>query len=124
MDIVADTAAAYASAGYTVWWDGVVGPWFVERVASRLQARGLGLRYVVLRADRGVALARVVDRDGTAESSAAEAVWDAFADLGHLESHVVDSSGPVAAVVERCRTRLVTGEFRIEHPSASEAWHR
>lgn len=124
MDIVADTAAAYASAGYTVWWYGVVGPWFVARVASRLQARGLGLRYVVLRADREIALARVVDRDGTTEASAAEAMWDAFADLGHLESHVVDASGPVGQVLDRCRSRLTEGEFRIQCPSGSDAPQR
>jgi hypothetical protein len=51
-------------------------------------------------------------------------MWDAFADLGHHESHVVDASGPVAQVLERCRTRLAAGEFRIELPSSSEARHQ
>ncbi len=36
MVAVADAAAAYADAGYTVVWDGIVGPWSVsKRVSSR-----------------------------------------------------------------------------------------
>ncbi|MCP4224007.1 MAG: hypothetical protein GY773_11740 [Actinomycetia bacterium] len=43
MDVATDAAAAYASAGYVVVWDGIVGPWFLDGVARRLGARGIGL---------------------------------------------------------------------------------
>ena len=49
MDVAADAAAAYADSGYTVVWDGIVGPWFLERVARRLGARnGSVVQYLVL----------------------------------------------------------------------------
>ncbi|MEZ5168806.1 MAG: AAA family ATPase [Acidimicrobiales bacterium] len=81
IDIVADAAAGYAEAGYFVVWDGVVGPWFLDRVASRLAARHLDLSYLVLRVDRTTALTRVRHRDGTVEAAGAETMWDQFVDL-------------------------------------------
>lgn len=118
MDVVTDAAAGYAEAGYAVVWDGIVGPWFLDRVARRLTARGVGLRYLVVRAEREASLARVRDRDGTDETSVAEVMWDQFADLGELESHVVQADGPVAEVVRRCRAALASDGMSV----AAEAW--
>lgn len=118
MDVVADAAAGYADAGYFVVWDGVVGPWFLDRVSRRLAARGVRLRYLVMRASREIALARVRDRDGTTETSGAAAMWDQFADLGELESHVVDGSGPVADVIAAVRLALAGAQLEL----ASAPW--
>ncbi|MCY3578783.1 MAG: ATP-binding protein, partial [bacterium] len=49
MVAAADAAAAYADAGYSVVWDGIVGPWFLDQVARRLEAREIGVQYLVLR---------------------------------------------------------------------------
>ncbi|MEO1058697.1 MAG: AAA family ATPase [Actinomycetota bacterium] len=106
MDIATDTAAGFADAGYTVVWDGIVGPWFLDRVAQRLRSRDVALRYLVLRTDRSTALDRVRQRDGTTETSGAEKMWDQFADLGDLQSHAVSAAGAVDEVVERCRRAL------------------
>lgn len=106
MDVVTDAAAGYADAGYLVVWDGIVGPWFLDRVARRLAARGIRMRYLVVRADRETALTRVRKRDGTAETSGAAVMWDQFADLGELESHVVDTSGSIAEAEEAVRSAL------------------
>jgi adenylate kinase family enzyme len=106
IDIVADAAAGYAEAGYVVLWDGIVGPWFLGSVSDRLLERGVRVRYLVVRSARDVALDRVRERDGTIETSGAATMWDQFADLGALEHHVVDSDGPVADVVARCRAAL------------------
>lgn len=118
MDVVVDAAAGYADAGYFVVWDGVVGPWFLDRVSRRLAARGVRLRYLVVRAEREIALARVRDRDGTMETSGAAVMWDQFADLGELESHVVDGSGPVVDVVAAVRSVLAGAQLEL----ASAPW--
>lgn len=118
MDTVTDAAAAYAGAGFTVVWDGIVGPWFLDRVARRLAARGIPLRYLVLRAGRDVALGRVRERDGTTERSGASAMWDQFADLGEWEDHVVVSDGVVHEVIDRCRDELADGRLRVD----ADAW--
>ncbi len=106
MDLVTDTAAGYADAGYVVMWDGVVGPWFLDRVLARLAARNVRVRYLVVRAERETALARVRERDGTVPVSGAEVMWDQFADLGDLEPHVVSGEGDPVDVLARCRAAL------------------
>ena len=105
-DVVTDAAAGYAQAGYLVVWDGIVGPWFLDRVVARLAARGVRVRYLVVRAERRTALARVRERDGTTEVSGAEVMWDQFADLGELESHVVSGEGEPGEVFGRCPAAL------------------
>ncbi len=106
MDIATDTAAGFADAEYTVVWDGIVGPWFLDRVAQRLHTRGVPLRYLVLRSDRATALERVRRRDGTIETSGAETMWDQFADLGDLQAHAVSAVGSVDETLQRCRQAL------------------
>ncbi|MFN3220060.1 MAG: AAA family ATPase [Acidimicrobiales bacterium] len=118
MDIVADAAAGYAAAGYVVVWDGIVGPWFLDRVAGRLMARGVVVRYLVVRAERETSLTRVRERDGATAASCAEAMWDQFADLGDVESYVVASDGSVLEVLARCRAALVNGGLRLD----ADAW--
>jgi 8-oxo-dGTP pyrophosphatase MutT (NUDIX family)/predicted kinase len=118
MDLVTDTAAGYADAGYAVMWDGIVGPWFLDRVLARLAARNVRVRYLVVRAERETALARVRERDGTVEVSGAEVMWDQFADLGELEPHVVSGEGDPVEVVARCRAALADVGLTLE----VEAW--
>lgn len=123
MDLVTDAAAGYAEAGYAVVWDGIVGPWFLDRVVGRLAARGIGARYLVLRAEREEALARVRHRDATAEVSGAEVMWDQFADLGPLEMHVVAADRPIDDVVVRCEAALAGGGLRLDPtPWVDDRW--
>ena len=120
MDVVSDAAAAYADAGYAVVWDGIVGPWFLERVARRLGARNIGLQYLVLRSSRVTASERVQGRGDTAETTGAEAMYDQFSDLGSLEPHVVSSDAPVERVIEACRAALADGSLVVELGSRAE----
>jgi predicted kinase len=78
MDIATDAASGYSAAGYVVVWDGVVGPWFLDRVVRRLSRRQVALRYLVLGTSRDTALDRVRRRDGTIDASGAAAMCDAF----------------------------------------------
>ena len=114
MDVAADAAAAYADAGYAVVWDGIVGPWFLERVARRLSVRNIRLQYLILRPSRVTASERVQGRGDTVEATGAEAMYDHFADLGEFESHVVSSDAPAAQVIEACRASLVDGSLEVE----------
>lgn len=113
MDITADAAAGYASAGYVVFWDGIVGPWFLDQVARRLSARSIPLRYLILRIERNEALRRVRQRDGTTETSGAETMWDKFVEVGVYESHVVDAHGTVGEVVDRCLSAMGGDGLRL-----------
>ena len=114
MVAVADAAAAYADAGYTVVWDGIVGPWFLDRVARRLGTRGIRVQYLVLRPRRVTASQRVRGRGDTPETSGAETMYDQFADLGGFEPHVVSSDAPAEEVIEACRAALVEGSLEVD----------
>ena len=123
MMVAADAAAAYADAGYVVVWDGIVGPWFLDRVVRRLGARKIRVQYLVLRPKRVTALQRVRGRDDTPETTGAAAMYDQFADLGEFEPHVVSSDAPAAQVIEECRAALVDGRLEVELDSwADDRW--
>ena len=113
MTITADTALAYARDGYRVYWDGIVGPWFLGQALGRLAGGGLGAHYLVLRPPKDETLARVSRRDGTLDTSGADTMADQFADLGSMERHVIDASGRPEEVAERCRAAIGSGRYRI-----------
>ena len=123
MEVAADAAAAYADAGYVVVWDGIVGPWFLDRVVRRLGARKIRVRYLVLRPSRVTASQRVRGRDDVVDTSGAEVMYDQFADLGEFEPHVVSSDAPAVQVIEECRAALVDGQLEVELDSwADDRW--
>ena len=92
MEIVATAAAAYAAAGYFTIVDGIVIPGrFLEPVRDRLHACGQRVAYAVARAPQSVCAERLRGREGlVGEPGGIERVWEEFADLGPLESHVID----------------------------------
>jgi predicted kinase len=110
MDVAADAAAAYTGTGHVVFWDGIVGPWFLPRVVRRLARSGITVRYLVLRPSRRVALDRVGRRDGTTGSSGAEVMFEQFVDLGEFERHVIDADPRLPTVLARCRAALISGD--------------
>ncbi len=113
MAVAADAAAAYADAGYAVVWDGIVGPWFLDRIARRLAARKIRVQYLVLRPGRGTASTRVQQRGDTAETTGAEAMYDQFADLGDFERHVISSDALAEQVIETCRAALADSSLEV-----------
>ena len=58
MQGLAAAAAAYAGGGYQVFVDGIVGPGFFDPWKHTAAARGLDLRFVVLRPDEPATVAR------------------------------------------------------------------
>ena len=113
---IASVAARFAEGGYSVIVDGIVGPWFL---AQWQRAVGLDepLEYVILRPSRAVAMSRALERLGPADLVDAEpvrAMFDAFQDLGTLESHVIDSTDlDVASTLKRVEAGLDAGRFRV-----------
>ena len=118
MDVVADAAGGYAVAGYLVVWDGVVGPWFLHRVVRRLAGRGVDVDYLVVRASRDEALARVAARGRGTARAGAEKMWDELSDVGEYETHVVDGDGSPADVLVAAEAALASGRLRLG-PDAS-----
>ncbi len=110
MRIVADVADGYANAGYFTIIDGIVSPaWFFTPLRDSLRAAGHSVAYGVLRAPLAVCIARV-DARASGQLSDVEVIkrlWQDFADLGPLESHVLDSgANTVEALVGLLSERL------------------
>ena len=91
-------AAAFAEAGYRVYLDGIVGPWFLPVVCGELQPRGLDVDYVVLAAPLDEVLARVAGRSQYASPRVVAQMHESLADLGDLQGHRLDATRPVEAV--------------------------
>lgn len=93
MEIVADAAAGYATAGYFTVLDGIVIPgWFLEPVRDALRAAGHRVALAILRAPLDACLARVRRREGipSIDPEALERVWRGFAECGEFESNAID----------------------------------
>jgi len=106
----AAAAARMAAGGYATVLEGIVGPWYLDVVRAELEAVGVGAQYVVLRPALATCVARAAGRVGEervpghpalTEEGPVRQLWEAFADLGPYESHVLDPGlagpGEVAA---------------------------
>lgn len=92
--VIAEAAARFASGGYDVILDGIVGPWFLDALHAVFRRREIATSYVVLRPRLDVTLSRATER-GPDELTLAEPVshmHTQFSNLGELERHVIDSS--------------------------------
>ena len=83
---VASAALAYAKGGYTVYLDGVIGPWFLPEFRRVLESE-TATHYVVLEVSLASASARVRERQGPGLSPIVEAMHPKFMDLGPLAHH-------------------------------------
>ncbi|MFD4638135.1 AAA family ATPase [Lentzea sp. NPDC058436] len=91
VDAIVTATATYARGGYDVVVDGIVGPWFLD--PFRALADELAVSYVVLRPGLDATLARAAGRaDGELKDvEPITGMHAAFARLGDLEAHVIDS---------------------------------
>jgi chloramphenicol 3-O-phosphotransferase len=116
VDAIVAAVAVYADGGYDVVVDGVIGPWFLppyRRAAAEGEWR---MSYVVLRPDLATTLARGQARgDGElTDTDALTGLHGAFADLGELERHAIDTTGldPVATAAE-VRKAVASGDYLL-----------
>jgi cytidylate kinase len=91
---IAAAADRFAEAGYEVFVDGIIGPWFLPDWQDAARFRDPP-RYVILRPAREVAASRAVARDGhrdLVDPDPIAKMFAAFEDLGAFEEHVVDTT--------------------------------
>jgi adenylate kinase family enzyme len=117
MGIVAVAATGYADAGYFTVIDGIISPrWFLEPLRETLRAAGHTVAYAVLRAPLEVCTARAVSREARAlaDTAVIEQLWREFAELGALETHVLDSNENSAmAIAPEIMRRLAEGALDV-----------
>jgi len=121
--VIAASAAAtgrFVGGGYTVVYDGVIGPWFLPAFAA---ATGVAdLDYVVLLPPLDVCLTRVATRTGHGftDADAARRMHREFATAEVAERHVVrDPDLEPEAVVEQILDRRDRGLLRHGEPAGT-----
>ena len=113
MRALARSARALAEGGYSVVLDGVIGPWFLPTLRDEL-AGGPTVSYLVLRAPEPEVLRRVRERLGPGASPQVLHMAAAFAELGTLQPHAVDTAGrSVEEVLSLVQQGLAGGRFRL-----------
>jgi chloramphenicol 3-O-phosphotransferase len=119
LDVIVDAMVGYAKGGYDVVIDGIVGPWSLPQFVSGAARAGLDLSFVVLRPSLEVTLARAVAREGRElkASGPIKGLYGAFANLGALEPHAMDTSSETIEVTTlRVRDAVARGDFALSRP--------
>jgi cytidylate kinase len=115
MVALARAATAFASRGYDVFVEGIVGPWFLPVLAREILPSGYPVGYVVLRAPLETALARVREREGDGRAHVVRQMHAALADLGPYAGHAMDvGHATPAELAERVRLGLDAGTFVLD----------
>ena len=116
IEAIASASARFADAGYEVFVDAILGPWFLPcwHRAARFPDP---LRYIILRPSREAVASRAVSRVGPDDLVDPEPVarmFDAFEDLGVFESHVVDTTGQaIEETVHTVEEGILAGQFAL-----------
>jgi len=116
MEAMAAQAARLAGGGYPVFYDGVLGPWFVAFFRDAARAQKIPLDVMVLRPDRETALARGVGRPDhpMRDPQVIGQLWDQFAELGELAGHALDTTGlDLEQTVALAQAALAAGRLRL-----------
>ena len=94
IDALASAAITYARGGYHVVLDGIIGPWFLDRLLRRTRTGPVEVDYVVLRPAQAVAVQRARGRPGTSSLSGTK-------------------RSPPSTLPARVRLRTCTGSFLL-----------
>jgi predicted kinase len=117
--VLAAAAARYASTGYTVILDGIVGPWFLAIYLEEARSEGLEVHYIVLRPSRNVASARAASRrpPQLRDPEPVAGLYTALSELGSYEANVVDSTlwDPLETA-NHVLEGVVADDFRLPAP--------
>jgi cytidylate kinase len=116
VDAIVAAVAVYARGGYDVIVDGIIGPWFLPPYRNAAADGEWTLSYVVLRPDLETTLARARQRADTElkDVDAITGLHGAFAKLGDLEPHAIDTSGLDAPrTADEVRRAVSSGRFRL-----------
>ena len=116
IEAITGTVATFASGGYDVVVDGIVGPWFLPPFRAVAEHDHLAVSYVVLRPDLDTTLSRAKDRAGheLKDPGAITGLHAAFAQLGDLEDHAIDTGDLDAEqTTAEVRRVLASGRYRL-----------
>jgi cytidylate kinase len=116
IEAIVGTVATFARGGYDVVVDGIVGPWFLPPFRAASAQDRLAVSYVVLRPDLDTTLSRAKERvgDELKNVDAITGLHAAFAQLGELEDHAIDTGGLDAEqTTAEVRRALASGEYRL-----------
>jgi hypothetical protein len=107
----------FARGGYDVVVDGIIGPWFLPPFRAASERDQLAMSYVVLRPGLDITMSRATQRPATElrDVDAITGLHAAFAQLGDLEDHAMDTGNLDAEhTVAELRRLLVSGKYRLE----------
>jgi cytidylate kinase len=116
IDAIVAAATTFARGSYAVVVDGIIGPWFLPPFRAAAEREQLVLSYVVLRSDLALTLDRARQRLGRElkDVAALTGLHGAFADLGELERHVIDTGDlSLGATVDAVRGAVASGDYRL-----------
>ncbi|MBV8275618.1 MAG: AAA family ATPase [Verrucomicrobia bacterium] len=111
VNVVAKAAEGYASGGYFVVLDGIIGPWFLPP----FRALAVPLHYIVMRPPLEVAIRRCRERENnTLDSQAIASLHWQFSSLGSLEAHALPTAQYSREEMRRMVIQAVnSGAFRL-----------
>ena len=114
LQAVARATHAFANGGYTVYVDGVIGPWFLD-VFEEALAPDIPTHYIVLQASAAEAVDRVRGREGPGLSPKVLRMVPKFFELGALAHHAIDTMDQSETEVREIVTEgLAGGLFKLD----------
>lgn len=113
LDAAAAAAGHLSLGGYTVVYDGVLGPWFLAAFTSRSGVARL--HYVLLLPPETTCVERVRSRlhHGLSDVEATRQMHSDFVQASIDPRHVTETSGSPAQVASRVRDALSSGRFLV-----------
>jgi cytidylate kinase len=116
IEAIVGTVVTFARGGYDVVVDGIVGPWFLPPFRAAAERDHLTMSYVVLRPGLDITVSRAIERRSTElrDVDAITGLHAAFAQLGGLEDHAIDTGNldPEQTAAE-VRRLLVSDKYRL-----------
>lgn len=116
IDAIVGTVVTFARGGYDVVVDGIIGPWFLPPFRAAAERDELAISYVVLRPSLDITVTRARARGGTElrDIEPITGLHAAFAQLGDLEDHAIDTGNLDAEqTAAEVRRLLVSGKHRL-----------
>jgi chloramphenicol 3-O-phosphotransferase len=119
MGVLVNSMLGYATGGYDVVVDGIIGPWSLPAFCDAANQVGVPLSFVVLRPSLETSLSRARGREGRQlkNSGPIRGLYGAFAELGPLEPNAIDSTIQTGReTVDHVRDGLAACRFRLRVP--------
>jgi len=116
IEAIVAAVVTFARGGYDVVVDGIVGPWFLPQFRAASERDHLAMCYVVLRPGLPITLSRATQRRGSElrDVDAITGLHAAFAQLGDLEDHAIDTGNLDAEqTAAEVRRLLASGKYRL-----------